>query len=65
MRDPKRIDPFCEKLAEVWKRFPDWRFGQLICNVYGEYGDDPFFIEDEESIKIFEKYTVNEIPLED
>lgn len=33
MRDPERIDPFLEKFAELWKKVPDWRFGQLIMNL--------------------------------
>lgn len=30
MRDIKRIGPFLEKLGELWKFYPDLRFGQLI-----------------------------------
>ena len=26
VRDPKRIDKFCWRLAEAWKKVPDWRF---------------------------------------
>ena len=33
MRDPNRIDPFLEKLGELWKTVPNWRFGQLIMNL--------------------------------
>lgn len=33
MRDLKRIDKFCDLLKEIWKRVPDWRFGQLISNL--------------------------------
>lgn len=33
MRDPARIDPFLEKLAQLWKRHPDQRFGQLVMNL--------------------------------
>ena len=29
MRDPERIDKFCERLAKAWENYPDWRFGQL------------------------------------
>ena len=55
-RDPKRIRKFCNRLAAVWEKVPDWRFGQLICNVFGAYGRDPFFPEDEEMIEFFEKF---------
>lgn len=59
VRDPKRIDAFCDRLKEVWKKVPDWRFGQLVVNVLNSMmssGRDPFFPEDEEMIAYFEKY---------
>lgn len=51
MRDINRIDKFCDDLAELWKKVPDWRFGQFICNTFGYLGVDPFFIEEDEMIK--------------
>lgn len=33
MRDPARIDPFLKELGELWKLFPDMRFGQLVQNI--------------------------------
>lgn len=57
MRDPKRIRKFCERLANAWESaVPDWRFGQLMCNVLGEMKKDPFFPEDDEMIEFIEKY---------
>ena len=56
MRDPKRIDAFCKELATIWKEVPDWRFGQLIVNVYGTAKRDPFFYEEDESLKLFKDY---------
>ena len=47
MRDPYRIDAFCKRLAECWKKEPDWRFGQLMVNVLGACPMDPFFPEDD------------------
>ena len=45
------------QLAKIWKdNVPDWRFGQLICNVFGSMNYDPFFLEEDEMIKIFENY---------
>lgn len=55
MRDPRRIDDFCRRLAVCWHQVPDWRFGQLMVNLFGAYGKDPFFPEDEEMIRFFEK----------
>ena len=64
MRDPKRIRKYCNKLAELWEQVPDWRFGQLISNVLGEYQAekhrDIFFPEDEEMIEFFESYFAKE-----
>lgn len=56
MRSPDRIDPFLERLGKVWKEVPDWRFGQLIANVLLCQDEDIFFLEEEETIKIFENY---------
>lgn len=60
MRNPDRIFEFCNKLAILWHdRVPDWRFGQLMCNVLGEMageGTDPFFPEDDKMIEYFEKF---------
>lgn len=57
MRDPKRIRAFCNKLADIWEtNCPDWRFGQLIVNVFATLGIDPFFPDDDAMIKHFEEY---------
>lgn len=50
MRNPDRIDPFMEKIAEAWKKFPDQRFGQFMLNVLREMSSkhgDPFFWEED------------------
>ena len=57
MRDIERIDKFCNQLAEIWKtNYPDWRFGQLIVNVFSSFDIDPFFPEEDEMIQKFEKF---------
>lgn len=61
MRDPNRLDKFYDELKEIHKKISsDWRFGQLICNVLGDWQAktkrDIFFPEDDEMIKIFEDY---------
>ena len=33
MRDIKRIDRITKMLAELWKKNPDWRFGQMLINL--------------------------------
>ena len=63
MRDKNRIYKFCNEFADVWaNNVPDWRFGQLICNVFGQMageGRDPFFPEENEMIQYFKKYFDN------
>ena len=56
IRDKKRIKPFLARLEKVWKAVPDWRFGQLMCNVLNSMDKDPFFPEDDEMIEYFENY---------
>jgi len=54
MRDPNRIDEFCEQIKRTWHHFPDWRFGQLVANIFGIYDNPSFFyIEDEDALRYF------------
>ena len=53
MRDPERIDVFCQKLAELWHKVPDWRLGQLVCNTLGY---DPFYVEDDVAIEKIKEF---------
>lgn len=59
MRDIKRIRKFCNRLATAWELLPDWRFGQLICNIFVQMkadGKESFFVEDGAMIEYIEKY---------
>lgn len=56
MRDKSRIKPFLDRIEKVWNKVPDWRFGQLISNVFVSMDRDPFYPEDDEMITYFEKY---------
>ena len=60
MRDPNRIDKFCDELKVLWHKVPDWRFGQLMVNLLNQYSIDkkihPFFPEDDELMEFFKKY---------
>lgn len=61
MRDPNRIDKFCDELAELWHKVPDWRFGQLMMNLFATYkikysAVDWFNAEDDELINFFKEY---------
>ena len=62
MRDQKRIQKFCNRLARAWEMVPDLRSGQLMVNALGEIGRDPFFPEDDEMIKHIEAYVETHSP---
>jgi len=47
MRDEKRIDRFCDLLKQYWKVVPDWRFGQLVCNLQRYAQNDLFYYEED------------------
>lgn len=59
MRDPNRIDGYMKRLGDVWKDYPDFRFGQLLMNLLGdvqrEVKMDLFYVEDKEFFEAFEK----------
>ncbi len=56
MRDPERIDVFCDKLKEYWHKVPDWRFGQLVSNIFGQSDTNQFYCEDDYTMKLFERF---------
>lgn len=56
MRDPNRIDKVLKELGDIWKQVPDWRLGQLFCNLQRFEGTDLFFYEDEKLIEAFKTY---------
>lgn len=57
MRNRDRIAPFCEKLQAAWERNPDMRFGQFVCNVFGQIQRDPFYVEDDECMRLIEQFS--------
>jgi len=62
MRDPDRIPVILQRLEQVWEKYPDLRFGQLILNVLR---NDFYYVEDEElaqRVELF--YDTLEIQLE-
>lgn len=61
MRNVERIDPIIDELRNIWKANPDWRFGQLVSNVFGEIMHknnvrDMFFPEDKFWLEELKKY---------
>ena len=45
-RDPDRIDKVLATIRAIWRRFPDWRLGQLLANAIPDYEHNMFYIED-------------------
>ena len=60
MRDPNRINEFCNEFAQLWHKVPDWRFAQLMMNIVlayqHKYSNAPFYVEDEEYMKFMKNY---------
>jgi hypothetical protein len=54
MRNKNRIREIMSLIEIGWKQFPDWRFGQYMCNLLGalanKRGADVFYIEDDEHL---------------
>lgn len=61
-RPKERIPLFLEKLGELWQEhWPDWRFGQLMCNLDRYYqathnGADFFYLEEDAFEAFLEEY---------
>ena len=55
-RDANRIKPFCDEFAELWSKYPDLRFGQIMSNIAKyvqiECGKDLFYMEEEELMEV-------------
>jgi len=59
MRDPKRIREIVKLLEKVWKKFPEFRLGQLLENVAtaeGQSGHCIFYTEDDAWVKFLQEY---------
>lgn len=55
MRDPERIKPVLAVIAQLWRKSPDMRLGQLMDYIKGELSADFFYIEDEDLCKFIRK----------
>lgn len=63
MRDPRRIYPCCQKLAEIWSKYPDLRLVQFmevtITAFQKERGIDAFYAEDAEFLDfLYDKWVI-------
>lgn len=62
MREPERIDRMLDLVRELWKRYPDLRFNQLMDSLTREFSQvnddaDLFYLEDD----LFEKFLQTKI----
>lgn len=48
MRDVNRIYDILMKFQDLWEKYPDQRFGQIISNYLAKDNEDIFYIEDDE-----------------
>ena len=58
MRDPKRIDEVTQLLNEVWHKYPDLRFWQLLSAIpMHKVTDVPdlFYVEDNKTAEALQK----------
>lgn len=60
MRDPERLEDFYLQLKNVHKlTFPDYRFGQFMCNFLSwvqAYKGDPFYPEEDKMLQYLKEY---------
>ena len=62
-RDINRIEPFMQELTKIWKEYaPDWRFTQLIENIWESLSEEniPFYMEDDKLLDKIKKYFYEE-----
>lgn len=55
MRDPKRIDKFCNILKAYLYTGDDRRAMQLVCNLQAQIGSDGFYLEDDKAMELIEQ----------
>lgn len=56
MRDLKRIALTLELIRQIWEKYPDWRLGQLLTNVFSPFENTPWFIEDDILIEALKNF---------
>lgn len=59
MRDPERIPSVLAAVERLWQAYPDWRLGQLLCNVASWVQVDAEFVwnlEDDELMAEIERH---------
>mgnify|MGYP006969643072 CR=1 FL=1 len=44
-REISRIEPMLDEFRKLWEKYPDLRFGQLVCNIVPK--NQLFYVEDD------------------
>ena len=69
MRDPSRIDYYCDELADIWHKVPDWRLGQFMTNMllayHNTYKHDAFYAEDADFMKFMRDFVTQATTVDD
>ena len=55
MRDPNRIKPNWQVIAELHEQFPDLRMSQFLMDLFSAIKDDPFYLEDDAFLELVSK----------
>ena len=58
-RDPQRLKEFYDELERIHREHvSDWRFGQLMSNIFGN--NDIFYLEEEDVLRNIKRYFCEE-----
>ena len=56
MRNPNRLYDFYDEVRRIHMEYvPDWRFSQLVCNVFGSI-DIFFYMEEDKALQQLKTY---------
>lgn len=65
---PERLDDFYEELKKIHLNWPDWRFGQFMCNFFEwldyTYKMDAYYSEEDELLQLLQKFVKAMKPVE-
>ena len=60
MRDPDRIDIILKELGDIWKKYPDLRFCQMMHVIVDFAIKDTYDLEDSCFLKMIEKFNTQD-----
>jgi hypothetical protein len=56
MRDPARISALLRRVEALWRKYPDWRLGQLLLNAAEWADEDLWNLEDDRLASVLEEH---------